>query len=372
MRNIRFFDYCSGLGAFRTGFAQAGGYEPIGWCEIDKTAQTAYRTLYQTKGEFFHDDARTLDTNAIPDFDLLVGGIPCQSFSAAGKKLAFSDERGQLFFYYAKLLEARKPPLFILENVPTITTIDSSRVFATILDRLSELGYHVQWQCIDGSAYLPQRRIRLFAVGSTDPRLLGRIFPLGLGGGTALRKIIDRGQWNRVYDVNGAACTQMAGGGGGSAKTGMYFIDLNAQPKITEESRCLIARYDSGIGNRKGEKSGVLIENSGTYPCINPTKELVRQGRRFRQAGSPAFVITATDRHGIVHKGRIRRLCLQETFRLQGFMDNQFFKVHDVVKSDSKLYKLAGNSIMVPVVADLGTKLRVACEEINLLESEEN
>jgi DNA (cytosine-5)-methyltransferase 1 len=80
MRHIRFFETCAGLGAFRSGFALAGGFEPVGWCEIDKTAQAAYRTLYNTEKEFFHDDARTLDPNGLPDFDLLVGGIPCRSY----------------------------------------------------------------------------------------------------------------------------------------------------------------------------------------------------------------------------------------------------------------------------------------------------
>ena len=145
MRNIRYFDYCAGLGAFRTGFAHAGGYEAVGWCEIDKTAQTAYRALYQPEGEFFHDDARTLNPNDIPDFDLLVGGIPCQSWSAAGLRRGFDDERGQLFFEYARILETRKPPLFILENVPRLVTADQSRPFAQILSHLHELGYSMEY-----------------------------------------------------------------------------------------------------------------------------------------------------------------------------------------------------------------------------------
>jgi len=73
---------------------------------IDKTAQTAYRALYQTEGEFFHDDARTLNPNDIPDFDLLVGGIPCQSWSAAGLRRVFDDERGQLFFDVRRAMQA--------------------------------------------------------------------------------------------------------------------------------------------------------------------------------------------------------------------------------------------------------------------------
>jgi DNA (cytosine-5)-methyltransferase 1 len=393
MRNIKFFDYCAGLGAFRAGFAQAGGFDCVGWCEIDKTAQTAYRALYDTEKEFFHDDATTLDGRNIPDFDMLAGGIPCQAWSSAGKKRGFDDPRGQLFFDFARILAERHPPLFCIENVPALLRADGGRAFETMLCRISELGYHVQWQCIDGSAYLPQRRIRLFLIGSFDFRLLGKIFPVGLGGEAFPEKLIetppvaqiqdllrvpgnlaasrnDCEQWNRVCGSGDAACTQMAGGGSGSGNTGMYFIDMNADPKITDESRCITARYDGGIGRFKGEKSGVLIEESGTYPCINPTKERVRQSKRIRADGSPAYVITAQDRHGVIHEGRIRRLCPQEVFRLMGFSDEQFFKVQAVISSDTKLYKLGGNSIMVPILAELGAKLRAACEEINLFESE--
>ena len=155
------------------------------------------------------------------------------------------------------------------------------------------------------------------------------------------------------------------------AKTGLYFIDMNPPPNLTENARCIIARYDGGVGKHKGVRSGVLVEQDGTYPCINPTKETIRQSRRIRENGAPAFCITAQDKHGIIHKGRIRRLCPQEVFRLQGFTDIQFHAVSAVVKSDSALYKLGGNSIMTPVVTDLGRRLREASEEINIFESED-
>jgi len=372
MRTIRFFDYCAGMGAFRSGFALAGGYEPIGWCEIDKTAQTAYRALYNTEGEYFHDDARTLNPNDIPDFDMLVGGLPCQSWSAAGLKLGFDDERGQLFFDYARILKARKPPLFCIENVPRITTADRGRPFGEILGHLHELGYCMEWQCIDGSAYLPQKRVRLFLIGYTDRRLSGKIFPVGLSGATPLKELVGGYFGQRVYDPSGAAVTLMSQGGGGGAKTGLYFIDMNPPPNLTETARCIIARYDGGIGKHKGVRSGVLVEESGTYPCINPTKENVRQSRRIREDGAPAFCITAQDRHGIIHKGRVRRLMPIEVFRLMGFTDSQFATVQAAVVSDAKLYKLGGNSIMVPVITEWARRLREACEKINIFESEEN
>ncbi|MEG1551272.1 MAG: DNA cytosine methyltransferase, partial [Oscillospiraceae bacterium] len=78
MRDIRYFDYCSGIGAFRSAFDIVGGFKCVAWCECDKTAQTAYKALYNTENEVFFEDARTINPEDIPPFDLLVGGIPCQ------------------------------------------------------------------------------------------------------------------------------------------------------------------------------------------------------------------------------------------------------------------------------------------------------
>ena len=104
------------------------------------------------------------------------------------------------------------------------------------------------------------------------------------------------------------------------------------------------------------------------YPVINPDKEKVWQnGTRIRPNGAPAFCITVTDRHGIIHKGRIRKLMPQECFRLQGFTDEQFFKLKDELGLlDSKLYKLAGNSIMVPVLVDILGRIKAVNEKYKI------
>ncbi len=99
---IRVFDAFAGIGGFRSGLERAGGYEFVGWSEIDKFAQKAYRALYDTEGEAFYENIRAIDTGGLADFDLLTGGFPCQPFSAAGKRQAFADERGNLFFELAR------------------------------------------------------------------------------------------------------------------------------------------------------------------------------------------------------------------------------------------------------------------------------
>ena len=94
---IKFFDCFAGIGGFRSGLEKAGGYECIGFCEIDKNAEAAYRAMYDTKQEVFYNDITKINAEEMPDFDLFVGGFPCQPFSVAGKRRGFEDTRGTLF-----------------------------------------------------------------------------------------------------------------------------------------------------------------------------------------------------------------------------------------------------------------------------------
>lgn len=169
-------------------------------------------------------------------------------------------------------------------------------------------------------------------------------------------KLIDGSQGQRVYSVDGAAVTQCAGSGGWGGKTGLYFIDMNLDPKLTENARCITARQDSGISNHRGEHSGVLVEEPRAV--INPQKGKTRQnGRRVKEPNEPMFTLTVQDRHGVVHRGRVRKLMPIEYWRLQGFTDEQFSKVSALGISEGQLYKMAGNAVSVPVVAAIGKKL---------------
>ena len=91
---IRFFDLFSGIGGFREGLRRAGGFTCVGHCEVDAYADKNYRLLFDTEGEWFCNDARTIETDRMPDFDLLCAGFPCQAFSIAGKREGFADARG--------------------------------------------------------------------------------------------------------------------------------------------------------------------------------------------------------------------------------------------------------------------------------------
>lgn len=392
---IRFFDMFAGIGGFRSGLEAVGDYECIGHCEIDKYANQAYNAIYNPKGELYFEDARTINPNDLPDIDLICAGFPCQSFSVAGKRLGFADDtRGTLFFEVARIAEAKRPAYLLLENVPGLLSHDSGRTFDTILSVLVELGYDLEW-CVHNSANfgVPQQRRRLYIVASLGGRGTGRIFPLTCGNAENLKELISGPQGQRVYETNGVACTQCAGSTMGSlkscktfwgeeeqrnkrafrrkaetsdmqlattrgGKTGLYFIDMNSNPIITDTARCITARQDSGVSNRRGEHSAVLVTDE-PRAILTPDREKVRQqGRRVKEPNEPMFTITAQDRHGVWHKGRIRKLMPIECWRLQGFTDEQFNKAAATGLSDGRLYKMAGNAVSVPVISAIGQKIK--------------
>ena len=285
---IRFFDMFAGIGGFRSGLEAVGGFECIGHCEIDKKANTAYCAIYDTEGEYFCDDARKIDPKRMPDFDLICAGFPCQSFSVSGKRRGFSDMRGTLIFEVARIVGEKRPAFLLLENVPGLLSHDGGRTFETILSTFADLGYTLEW-CVHNSKFfgVPQSRKRLYIVGYLGGRCVGEIFPLACGDGSDLKQLIPGPQGQRVYDVSGVACTQTAGAGGWGGKTGLYFIDLNSDPKITDAARCVTARQDSGVSKHRGEHSGVLVEE-GPRAILRPDREKTRQnGRRMKDRRNP-------------------------------------------------------------------------------------
>ena len=415
---IRFFDLFSGIGGFREGLRRAGGFTCVGHCEMDAYADKNYRLLFDTEGEWFCNDARTIETERMPDFDLLCAGFPCQAFSIAGKRGGFADARGTLFFEIARLVADKRPAYFILENVPGLLSHDKGRTFHTILSTLSELGYGVEWKVLNSKDFgVPQSRKRVYIVGYLDRRCAGKILPFPTANGTPLVQIQTGRQGERIYKAEGLSCTLTSGAGGVGGKTGLYevgvpikentkqgykmaypgdsidlgyaglntrrgrvghqiahtlttgiqqgtlhFVDLSPPPLVTEHCRCLNTRQ-SGIHNHKGECSGVLKEE-GARAVLNPGREETRQnGRRMKEPEEPMFTITATDRHGVAYRGRIRRLVPRECLRLQGFYDWQIDRIEQET-SDSQLYKQAGNGVTVNVIEAIGTLLRQADTEI--------
>ena len=140
---IRVFEAFAGIGGFRSGLERVGGFKIVGWCEIDKFAQKAYRILFDTGKEEFYEDITKIDYRTMPDFDLLVGGPPCQSWSYAGLRKGFEDDRGNMFLEYIRILEAKKPKYFVAENVDGLLSHSEGRSYGIILEKICELGYSV-------------------------------------------------------------------------------------------------------------------------------------------------------------------------------------------------------------------------------------
>ena len=363
---MKYFDMFAGIGGFRSGLESVGGFECIGHCEIDKHANQAYTAIYETEGEQYYEDARRIEPRQMPDIDLICAGFPCQSFSVAGKRRGFEDDtRGTLFFEVARIAKEKRPAFLLLENVPGLLSHDGGRTFNTILSTLVELGYDLEW-CVHNSAYfgVPQQRRRLYIVGYLDQRCAGKIFPLTGGNAEALQQIIPGPQGQRVYSPTGLACTQTANAGGWGGKTGLYFIDMNVDPVITDQARCITTRQEAGVGNRKGERSAILVEEPRAI--LTPNRLKVRQqGRRMKNPGEPMFTITAQDRHGVWHEGRVRKLMPIECWRLQGFTDEQFYRAQRTGLSDAQLYKMAGNAVSVPVISAIAARIKALNEELH-------
>ena len=170
----------AGIGGFRSGLTLAGGFECVGHCEIDRYADASYRAIHDIKeSEAFYPDARKIEPRDMPDFDLICGGFPCQSFSNAGKRKGFDDARGTLFFEIARVVKERRPSYLLLENVPGLLSHDSGRTFSTILATLNDLGYSIEWSVLNSKHFgVPQSRRRVFIIGYLDPRCAGKILPV--------------------------------------------------------------------------------------------------------------------------------------------------------------------------------------------------
>ena len=377
---LTFLDFFSGVGGFRHGLELAG-MKCIGFCEKDKFARKSYEAMYDTKGEWFHDDITTIDPTRLPKADLWCAGSPCQNVSIAGKRAGLYGERSGLFFTFVELIKSQKeedkPEWVLLENVKGLLSSGGGRDYLDYLSILDEAGYDLEWQVFNSKDYgVPQNRERIYTIGHLRRKGRRQVLPISRESSSHLKQLVGGMQSYRVYDPSGIATTLVGEGGGLGAKTGLYLIDQSlTEPKLTVEARCLTARYTAGATKRTAMNSGVLevqpILTQG-IKVRNGTKQgyqLAVVGdsvdlsypssltRRARVGRGIAHNLSCSCQMGaVVWKGRvvkIRRLTPKECFRLQGFSDDLFEKAK-AVNSDAQLYKQAGNGVTVPVVYAIG------------------
>ena len=232
--------------------------------------------MYDTRGELYFDDARKIVSEQLPDFDLLVGGFPCQSFSIAGARKGFDDTRGTLFFEIARIASVKKPKYIFLENVPGMLNHDKGRTFETILRTLDGLGYNVCWQVLNIKNF--GLLIKAKTKDGYQVAYPGDSIDTAFSGQNSRRGRVG----NQIAHTLTTSATQA-----------YYFIDLNPDPKLTEIARCITARHDSGISNRKAEHSGVFVESTDF-------------------TDDEKFAVAFIEPKGEVHIGRIRKLTPME------------------------------------------------------------
>ena len=155
-------------------------------------------------------------------------------------------------------------------NVKNLLSVNRGWDFATVLHSLAEIGYHIEYGLLNSRFHgVPQNRERIYLVAYRHFRAEGgrKVFPVTAGDGKALIQLIGGTQGKRVYDPAGVSCTLMSEGGGLGGRTGMSSSTLcKGEPRLTEHARCIKARYDSGITNHSGDKSGVLCASGGARP----------------------------------------------------------------------------------------------------------
>ena len=358
---MRVFSMFSGIGGFELGIKKAiPDAEFVGYSEIDKYAIKIYERSF--KGVKNYGSATEINERELPDFDLLVGGFPCQAFSIAGKRKGFEDTRGTLFFDIARILKYKKPKHIILENVRGLFSHDSGRTFQTIIRILSDLGYMVQWELLNSKNFgVPQNRERVYIVGHLRGQGRGQILPI--------RQIIQQdsrenkpieitknvAQAYRVYDQNGISTTLKSEGGGIGAKTGLYeIISKKGKRKKSQLYASTLTGGGHSGGNhsdmdlikvKEATKKGYAIAKEGDSINLSVPNSKTRRGRVGR--GVAQTLDTGMNQYTL-QKDNIRRLTPVECERLQGFPDGWTEGI-----SDTQRYKSLGNAVTTNVVCEV-------------------
>jgi DNA (cytosine-5)-methyltransferase 1 len=307
---LRTLDLFAGVGGIRLGFERAG-FKTIFANDFDKTCKETY-DLNFNEPKLTIKDIWEVEIKEIPEFDILLGGFPCQAFSIAGYRKGFNDEkRGNLFFRIIEILEERKPEAFLLENVKNLKGHDKGKTFKIIKEALESLGYTIKAEVLNSMEYgnIPQNRERIFIVGFLDKNKAEAFeFP----------KKIPLTKNFREFTTN-------------EAEDKYYYNDKPLYERIKND--------------------------------INSEETVYQWRRKYVRANKKGVVPTLTANMGLGghnvpiiknHKG-IRKLTPKETFMLQGFPKS--FKLPENLV-DSKLYHQAGNSVVVPVIERIAVEMK--------------
>jgi len=289
MSSFTYIDLFAGIGGFHQA-ANAFDGTCVFASEIDPHAQYAYAANYNLQP---YGDITKIDATDIPNHDILFAGFPCQPFSIIGGMKGFEDTRGTLFFDIARILEEKKPKMFMLENVKQLSTHNKGNTLKTIISILEALGYKVYWKVLNALDFgLPQKRERTIIVGFLDHNVTFN-FPVGMGAGN-LNDILE--------------------------------ADENIDPKFFASDHIVKKRMERHTSKHN---PGIWHENKAGNITSYPFSCALRAGASYNY---------------LLVNGK-RRPTLRELLRLQGFADS--FKI---VCNDSQTRKQAGNAVPVNVI----------------------
>ena len=363
---MKFLDLFAGIGGFRLGMESAG-HECVGFCEIDKYARTSYKAIHNTKGEIeLHDITRVTDDSIrrFGSVDVICGGFPCQAFSIAGHRRGFEDTRGTLFFEICRFASVLRPKYLFLENVRGLLNHDGGATFETIIRTLDELGYDVEWQVLNSKNFgVPQNRERVFIIGHLRGTSGRKVFPLG-GDGASIT--CEQPKINKVGNIRKKGKSQS----GDVVSIDSLAPTLCSTTTQKDPLKVLIENEikQFGILQPNFNQCGVVYETDGIAPTIRAYQggglepKIIQRGHGYNKGGEYdiAPTLTSNGYHENNHLSdgfRIRKLTPRECWRLQGFPDWAFDKAQEV-NSNSQLYKQAGNSVTVNVIAAIAKELQ--------------
>lgn len=304
-KKYTFIDLFAGIGGIRLGFEAAGGHCVFS-SEFDENACKTYEANF---GEHPSGDITKIDAKDIPDFDILLGGFPCQAFSIIGKKEGFENETcGTLFFEIERILKEKQPKAFMLENVRNLTAHDKGNTFKVIRTHLEALGYTVYAKVLNALDYgVPQKRERIIIVGFKDNVPFSFPKPVPMSERKTLKDILE--------------------------------TDVDEKYYVKERIR------DSRLMRLKDPnypKPYISHENMAGSITPHPYSSCLR-------AGASANYILINDE---------RRPTEREMLRIQGFPDD--FKI---VVSYGHIKHQTGNSVAVPVIKAVAKQMIKALKE---------
>jgi DNA (cytosine-5)-methyltransferase 1 len=309
--NFRTIDLFAGIGGIRLGFESAG-FKTVFANDFEPKCKDTYDLNFKDS-KLVVEDIRMIGIDDLPEFDFLLGGFPCQAFSVAGYRQGFGDKkgRGNLFFDIARILEARKPEGFLLENVKNLKSHDGGRTYGIIEKTLKRLGYFIKANVLNSMEYgnIPQNRERIYIVGFRNKEYSDRFsFPDQVNLTTKVLDLLEKKVPEKYY--------------------------YNGKPLF--------------------EKLKNLVKEDGVYQW---RRKYVRENKKGVCPTLTANMGTGGHNVPIIKDKRgIRKLTPVECIRMQGFPKS--YRLPEI--SDSALYKQIGNSVSVPVVEAIGKQMMKA------------